>query len=389
MVLSIGIEAMSFYSSHYYLELAELAAQRGVPAERYTEGIGQYRMAVPPPGEDIVTMAANAADQALADIDRDTIRMVIFATESGIDQSKAAAIYVHHLLGLSPRCRNIEMKQACYSGTAGLQLARSYVAQHPQEKVLVLAADIARYGLGAAGEPTQGAGAVAMVISTDPKLAAIEAEAGYYCEDVMDFWRPNYRDEALVDGKASVLIYLRALEESWKHYAEVSGCSLDDFDAFCYHLPFSQMGIKAHKRLLKSNGIRADVGAVAAAVEPTLRYNREIGNSYAASLYIGLCALLDDNPDLAGKRIAMLSYGSGCMAEFFSVIATPGYHKHVKAELHDRMLEDREAVDYGTYARFYSFLLPTDGAAAEFDPYVTGKYRLTGMAGHKRIYARV
>ena len=47
--------------------------------------------------------------------------MVILATESGIDQSKAAAVFVHGLLGIQPFARSFEMKEACYAATAALE----------------------------------------------------------------------------------------------------------------------------------------------------------------------------------------------------------------------------------------------------------------------------
>ena len=116
-MLKVGIDTISCYSSHYVLSLEELAKARGVRADKYSESLGQHNMAVPPPDEDVVTMAANAAMGALQDIDKSSIELLLFATESGIDQSKAAGIYVHDLLDLPERCRVIELKQACYSAT--------------------------------------------------------------------------------------------------------------------------------------------------------------------------------------------------------------------------------------------------------------------------------
>src|SRR5699024_11147183 len=124
------------------------------------------------------------------------IDYVIFATETGIDHSKAGAVYIHELLGLKENVRSIEVKQACYSATAGIQMAKGHIALNPDSKVLVLAADISRYGLETGGEITQGGGAVAMLITKDPKIMTIENQSVYKTEDVMDFWRPIYSEEA-------------------------------------------------------------------------------------------------------------------------------------------------------------------------------------------------
>ncbi len=126
---------------------------------------------------------------------------------------------------MSNRCRVVELKQACYSATAAIQMACALVARDPSKKVLVVASDVARYDLNSSGEATQGCGAAALLISANPRLVEIHPESGNYTEDVMDFWRPNYRSTALVDGKYSTKIYLKALKLAWQHYQEQTGAS--------------------------------------------------------------------------------------------------------------------------------------------------------------------
>ncbi|MCX7669474.1 MAG: hydroxymethylglutaryl-CoA synthase [Anaerolineae bacterium] len=293
MNCAVGIDAIRFYSSHYFLDLRTLAAERGVDAAKYYVGIGQEKMAIPPPDEDIVTMAASAALPIIEREGRDNIELLVFATESGIDQSKAAGVFVHGLLGLPARCRTLEFKQACYSATAALQLASALVARQPHLRALVLAADIARYELGSPGEPTQGCGAVAMLVTANPRILALEPEYGAYTADVMDFWRPNYRDQAIVDGKYSTRVYLQALQECWAQYRARSGRGFHDIARFCYHLPFTRMAEKAHERLAKDCGIEMDEVSLQTQIGASLLYNRITGNSYAASLYVGLASLLD------------------------------------------------------------------------------------------------
>ena len=127
-------------------------------------------MAVSPVNQDIVSMGANAAKDIITEEDKKNIGMVIVATESAIDNAKAAAVQIHHLLGIQPFARCFEMKEACYAATPAIQLAKDYLAQRPNEKVLVIASDTARYGIHSGGEPTQGAGAVAMMISHNPSI---------------------------------------------------------------------------------------------------------------------------------------------------------------------------------------------------------------------------
>ncbi len=378
---------MGMYVPRYALDLRELAVARGVDYGKYRQGIGQEIMAVPAPDEDVVTMGANAALRALEGVDRDSIRTVIFATESGVDQSKAAAIYVHRLLDLPPRCRSVEMKQACCSSTSALHFALASCALQPEHKTLLIASDIARYGLGSAGEPTQGGGAVAMVVSTEAKLLQIDPVVGYYTSDVMDFWRPNYLDEALVDGKYSIKVYKQALEQAWQHYVEEGGHAFSSFERFCYHMPFTRMAEKAQSHLLRCAGKCGGEEKLLPMIQSAQRYNREVGNCYTASLYMGLLSMLEQDPaDLSGSRVGLFSYGSGCMGAFFSGQVLPGYRDFLNTQAHLDLLNEREMLSIAEYEHFYQSRLCEDGTAQELEVYAGGAFRLQGLRDHMRLY---
>ncbi len=383
---SAGIEAIGMYTPRYCLSLTDLATARGVDPQKYLKGIGQKKMSVMAPDEDVVTMGANAALEALKGVDRSQIDTLMFATESGVDQSKAAAIYVHHLLDLPRRCKSFEIKQACCGSTAALQMALAMVTQKPDRKVLIIAADVARYGLNTAGEPTQGAGAVALLVSAQPRLLSLDMEWGAYTEDVMDFWRPNYLSEAVVDGKYSIKIYLKALLESWTDYKETSGRGFAEHQRFCYHLPFTRMAEKAHHELCRLENAKYDTKHI----EDGLHYNRVIGNSYTASLYIGLTSLLEHSGvDLTHQRIGLFSYGSGCMAAYFSGTVLPGYREHLKQYRASEQLNSRQELSITDYELFYAHRLPEDGSRYSTAQHETGAFRLCGVEDHKRLYERV
>jgi hydroxymethylglutaryl-CoA synthase len=390
-MIKVGIDSAAFFSSQYYLDLRTLAEARGAEVDKFYVGLGQHKMAVSPPDEDIVTLAANAAQEVLQGIDPNSISMLLFATESGIDQSKAAGLFVHHLLKLSPHCRVVELKQACYSATAALQLAMAMLKQHPDKKILLIAADIARYGLNTSGESSQGGGAAALLLSVNPRLVEIEPESGVYAEDAMDFWRPNYRSEALVDGKHSIDLYLKALREAWLDYQKNSKRNYSDHQHFIYHIPFPRMAEKAHQKLALLNGLhRPSNEELEDLLGYTLRYGKVVGNCYTASLYIGLISLLEQHPkDLTGQRIGFYSYGSGSIGEFFSGIIQAGYQKHLHTRYHHQLIEKREALTAEQYEHFYNFPYPTDGSTLNMPQNETGNFRLASISQHKRIYKAV
>jgi hydroxymethylglutaryl-CoA synthase len=384
--VAIGIHDLSFATTEFVLPHTALAAHNGTDIGKYHVGIGLRSMSVPAADEDIVTMGAAAAAPVVARHGGDRIRTVVLATESSVDQSKAAGIYVHSLLGLPSSTRVVELKQACYGATAALQFAVGLVHRDRTQRVLVIASDVSKYELDSPGEPTQGAAAVAMLVSADPALLRLEEPSGLYTADIMDFWRPNYLPTALVDGQDSVAAYLHALEGAWKDYTEQGGRALDEFRAFCYHQPFPKMAYKAHRQLLRSGGHDSAEERVAADIGHTTGYNSVVGNSYTASMYLGLASLLEDADDLTGQAIGLFSYGSGSVAEFFAGTVVPGYRAHLRTEAHRAAVARRRPIDYARYRELHELSLPEDGGDHAVPAQTGGPYRLAALSGHKRIY---
>lgn len=393
MNINVGIDAISFYTSHYYLDLQTLAHARGVDVDRFYADLGQRKMAVVSPDADIVTLAANAAANVLMQTQcaKHDIAMILFATESGVDCSKGAGMYIHEFLDMPVHCRVVELKQACYGATAALQLALPFLRQHPDKKVLLLAADIARYTMHSTAESSQGCGAVAMLLSANPRLLTIESESGVCAKEVMDFWRPNYCDAALVDGWLSCDTYLKMLQIAWQDYQTLSGRGFDAHQYFCYHTPVSKLVESAHRRLVKINGRkRLSTEEFEEQVGASLIYGREIGNIYTGSLYLSIVSLLENvTSDLAGQRIGLYSYGSGSMAEYFSAVVVDGYRSWLTPKLHQTLLAERQALTYSEYEDFYKFKLPQDGSSFVLPIYKTGKYRLAKLENHQRLYAKI
>lgn len=386
--LAIGIHDLSFTTTEFVLPHTALAEHNGTDIGKYHLGIGQQSMSVAAADEDIVTLGAAAAEPLIARHGTDRIRTVVFATESSIDQAKSAGVYVHSLLGLPSATRVVELKQACYGATAALQFAIALVHRDPEQQVLVIASDISKYELDSPGEATQGAAAVALLVSKDPALVRIEGPSGLFTADVMDFWRPNYRDTALVDGQESITAYLQAVEGTWKDYTEQGGHALEEFSAFCYHQPFTKMAHKAHHHLLNTCGYDTDGAAIKHAIGQTTAYNALVGNSYTASVYLGLAALLDQADDLTGRSVGFLSYGSGCVAEFFAGSIVPGYREHLRTKEHREAIDRRRTLDYAAYRELHERSLPADGGDHPTQAQTTGPFRLAALRGHKRIYER-
>lgn len=354
--MNIGIDNIGFYTSNLYVDMAKLAKKRKEDPNKYLIGIGQEKMAVIPKTQDIVTMGANAASQIItADIVND-IDLVIVGTESGIDNSKSAAAYIANLLGLKNSIRTFEIKQACYGATAGIQMAKDYIKAHPDKKALVVGADIAKYGLKTKGEPTQGGGAVAMIVSANPKLLAFDGDSTYHAEDVMDFWRPLGYTEAKVDGKFSTNIYLDFLSHVYGDYQVKYGTSLTDFASFAFHLPYTKQGLKAIKFLIQ-NETEDIQESYLRKFEASRKYNKVVGNLYTGSLYLSLLSLLDNADFLkAQDKIGLYSYGSGAQGEFFAMKVVEGFQNVLTNTTKD-LLAKRQEVSVEDYEKIYQSAL--------------------------------
>ena len=388
--MTIGIDKIGFATSPYVLRLKDLAAARDTDPEKLSKGLLLKEQSVAPITEDIVTLAATAADDILTDEDKEAIDMVILATESGIDQSKAAAVFVHGLLDIQPFARSFEMKEACYAATAALDYAKLHVEKFPQSKVLVIASDIAKYGIGTPGEPTQGAGAVAMLISQNPRILSFNDDNVAQTRDVMDFWRPNYATTPFVNGIYSTQQYLDSLKTTWAEYQKRTGLALTDFAAVCFHLPYPKLALKGLKKILDKSVSEEKKDQLQYNFDQSILYSQRVGNIYTGSLFLGLLSLLENDPQLkAGDQIALFSYGSGAVSEIFSANLVPGFEQLLD---HKRMekLDQRTVLSVADYERLFYEEVDLDPSGNQvFEPATNQTFALTEIKEHQRTYQKV
>jgi polyketide biosynthesis 3-hydroxy-3-methylglutaryl-CoA synthase-like enzyme PksG len=381
--MTVGIEAINFYGGTAFLDVRTLFEARGLDLRRF-DNLMIHRKSVALPCEDPVSFGVNAAkpllDQ-LSEQDRNRIELLVTATESGLDFGKSLSTYLHDYLGLSRSCRLFEIKHACYAGTAAFQTAVNFVAAQssPGAKILVVATDIAKAAIkGSYVEPSQGAGAVALLVSDRPDILEIDFGAnGYYSYEVMDSCRPTAEIET-GDSDLSLVAYLDCLENSFGAYTtRVEGADfVSTFDYMAFHTPFPGLVKGAHRmmlRKLKSSPPAAADADFERRVRPSLTYCLEIGNIYSATLYLALCGLIDAVDLPAAKRVALYSYGSGCCSEFFSGIVTPKSKMKMSALQKRDSLSNRYELSMPEYDRLLDlgleWVFGTKDKEADTSPY--------------------
>ena len=129
--MNIGIDKFGLAIPEFFLDIRDLAVARNENANKFLKGLLQLEMSVSPVTQDIVTLGATAAHEFLTEEDKKKIDMVIIGTETGVDQSKSASVFIHNLLGIQPFARCIEIKEACYGATAGLDFAKKHIENNP------------------------------------------------------------------------------------------------------------------------------------------------------------------------------------------------------------------------------------------------------------------
>ena len=268
-----GIDDISVYIPKLYVDAKDFALQRGLDPEKLRKGLGISQMAMVDTNQDPACLAANACLKIIQKnkLDPSDIGRLYVSTESSIDESKAMNSYVIGMLeqvygqGTFEHCGGIETKFACVSGSYALYDNANWIraGEADGQQALVVVSDIAKYDMGSSGEMTQGAGAVAMLLSDDPRLLRFDPRVtSTSIKDEYDFYRPTGKSTPIVHGQYSNLLYLiqiRKALELYKKKAFDTGLIklaegetvLDHIDYLCMHLPYANMGKKAFAYLLR------------------------------------------------------------------------------------------------------------------------------------------
>ncbi|MCR1917029.1 hydroxymethylglutaryl-CoA synthase [Lactobacillus taiwanensis] len=384
--MKVGIDQIGYFTPNKYVDMVDLAHARNQDPNKFLIGIGQSKMSVADATQDAVSMGINATLRYLNKINKSKVGLLIFGTESSVDQSKSGSLFVKSALKLDPSVRAFEVKEACFGLTAGLMIARDFVRLHPDQTAIVIGSDIARYGLKTAGEVTQGAGSVSLLISSNPRILELNEGHSAYSEDINDFWRPNNSKLAKVDGKYSTQVYLDFFKHTFNDYKEQKNLETKDFAAIVYHLPFTKMGLKANRIAIEGEDEETNarlMDSFTAAKE----LNANVGNIYTGSLYLSLLSLLENGDLKAGDLTGLFSYGSGAMAEFYSANVVEGYEKQIDKAGDEALLAKRKKLSVDEYERIFSEALedPKNDVKLVSDE-DSGKYYFAGIKDDIRQY---
>ncbi len=267
----IGISGFATYLPPYRVCLEDWCTWSGQSWDKIRAVVGNsFRMRGP--HQNVYTMAANAVLRLIKqyDIDPSTIGYLALGTESSTDNS-AGAVIVKGMVDKALRsegcpeinrhCEVPEFKHACLGGVYAMKAAVRYLAFDGQDRTaIVVSADIAEYERGSSGEPTQGAGAVATLLETDPKLLTVDLHHSGSAADYRgpDFRKPfirfsqqtppvtgHLRDFPVFNGKYSTTCYvdevLAALDDMFGKREVARSGYFRDLTAVFLHRPYARM----------------------------------------------------------------------------------------------------------------------------------------------------
>jgi hydroxymethylglutaryl-CoA synthase len=381
----VGIDDLSVYMPRLFLStIGEFAASRSIDPAKLTSGIGIERIAIPDAHEDAATMAAMSINDLMKrnNLKPGQIGKIYVGTESGVDETKAIGTYIIGMLenvygqGSFEECATVEFKSACIGATYALENLCNWTALDDDPQIgIVVASDIAKYGLNTSGEYTQGAGSVSLLVRKRPRLMAFDGFTSSFTKDEDDFFRPLGSSIAVVHGKKSNLCYLMAVKRAFASYEKKAlqtgtielkngDCLTDHVSHLLFHIPYPRMAEYACASILRQewrglprwNKIEAKIGeepmlaafndmneylaadaafgrkfsktrqfldAFNAKVKDSTLISRQMGNVYTGSLYLGPASLAELHKLVPGERVCFSSYGSGCSAMVFSGIVQP------------------------------------------------------------------
>ena len=295
----IGIDAISYYVPSIYLSIEELSKNRNLNYEKLNKGLGLEKMAIADSDEDPSSFAANALIDLFEKnkLNPKHVGRIYMGTESALDASKPSATYATDLVEkyfekeYGERClKNCDIADltfACIGGVDALQNTIDWISRNPGKKAIVVSSDLSKYELNSTGEYTQGAGAVALLISENPSILSIENQWGVATKSENDFFKPRrafdkttlineiisklqlnisdkefeknlsdssfwnnnsdiievFKDEPIFDGQFSNSCYVDRMQEAFAHFQEQKKTDfLNDWNHLIFHLPYAFHG---------------------------------------------------------------------------------------------------------------------------------------------------
>ena len=415
-MITVGLDSIAFHFSKLYLPITTLAENRAIEPEKLIKGLGLHKMSFLDVHEDVVTLASNAALKLIKqeNLNPSEIHRIYVGTESGVDSSKPIGSYVVSLLESQfgeksmEHCDVVDLTFACIGAVDALQNCLDYIRLNPGKRAIVIASDNAKYDLNSTGEYTQGAGAIALLISANPRILSFSTEVGVSTQGTFDFFKPRrhlnkeiglqlkgnpewhgvlendisiYKEQPVFDGQYSNQCYINRITGAYEHYkieSNQSGKLYENWVSILMHLPYCFQGRRTfielyaneNPELLASQVGESDKDKIKALAKsdaylqlvnekilPSEIASGQVGNIYTGSIFLGLlstlCYHFQKQTVLASKKMGFIAYGSGSKSKVFEAEVVEGWERQIEKAPLFESLRQRTALDFVTYEKLH------------------------------------
>ncbi len=338
--MASGIVSYGVYIPRYRIRLSEIARVWG-DGDDIAEGLRVFEKSVPDLDEDAVTIAVEAARNALArsGVDPRRIGAIYAGSESHPYAVKPTGTIVGEAICTSSAFTAADFEFACKAGTAAIQACLGLVGSGLIDLGMAIGSDVSQGAPGDMLEYTAAAGGAAYIIGSRDLAAEIE---GFYSftTDTPDFWRregmPYPEHGGRFTGEPA---YFKHVTSAAKGLMERLGTEPDDYDYAVFHQPNGKFPVR----------VAAKLGFSKKQIEPGMIVPM-IGNTYSGSCLIGLAATLD--VARPGERIFVTSFGSGAGSDAFSISVKDGIEEiRCGAPSVRDYIGNAEYLDYAVYAK--------------------------------------
>jgi hydroxymethylglutaryl-CoA synthase len=400
--MKVGIDSIAFDLPKIHLPIKVLAENRNIEPEKLVKGLGLHKMSFQDVHQDVVTFAANAVYKLIQqeNLNPKDIARIYVGTESSIDSSKPIATYITSLLehqfgeGSFNYCDTLDMTFACIGAVDALQINLDFIRLNPTKKAIVVATDNAKYDLNSTGEYTQGAGAIAMLVTANPRVLAFSQEVGVSAQGVFDFFKPRryvtkedilnttdnpewfgileneiafYKEQPVFDGQYSNQCYISRTSEAYFKYKEITnqkGKLYESWENILMHLPYCFQARRTFVEIFaKENNLTKDIKTISKSPEylefvnqtifPSEIASGQVGNMYTGSIFLGmlstLCFHLQQNTNITNKKFGFIAYGSGSKSKVFEAEVQEHWQSVIEKTQLFETLNNSTEIDFGTY----------------------------------------
>lgn len=346
-----GLVGYGSYVPAYRIKSSTIAEQWGDDAAAIERGLMLVEKTVPGRDEDTITIAIEAAKNALlrARIDPQKIGAVYIGSESHPYAVKPSGTVLIDALGIGPHVHVADFEFACKAGAEAMFVSYSHVKSGNMEYSMGIGADTSQGAPGDALEYSASAGGSAFIFGNDNVIAEVLATHSF-TSDTPDFWRREYMHYPRHGGRfTGEPAYFKHVLGCGEVLLEKSGYKPEDFAHAVIHMPNGKFPLKAGK-ILGFTGKQMEQGWVV----------NKMGNTYSGSSPTGLAAILDVLKP--GEKAFMISFGSGAGSDGFIFEATDKITEVQDLAPKTRELLDGKKIylDYGKYAAFRKKIMFND-----------------------------